>query len=382
MRIDRIHIRGFKSLHDLRLSGLSDVNVFQGPNGSGKSNIFQALDLWSWLHKQEETPEGQLSLLPTSRLIPWERLEGRFGPPIFSMGKGTTISLLVQLSLEAQDFQDSTFVPQVAVREIEAVLRSNSLPADHIRVASECQLALHPNGVLSSCTTHVLSNSAKFDLSDHSASRLLTCFHLVPAMRHFSRETVSDEEGDCPAEIQAANLKRCLLATESGRNPQLKKNVEYLKRVLNTAPFDLGTLDVMLEPATNRIDIGFVQPDGWLPLENMGTGSQQLLLILGQLLLNGSPVVAIEEPEMNLAPNIQQALHATLRRLQRDPNCNLSQVLLSTHSSHFKDGATVFDLAVDELGATQIGRHKDDSQAAMVAPGGSRGAAPTAGRGI
>ena len=43
MKIDRIHISGFKSLADLRLEELEPFSVFAGPNGSGKSNVMDAL---------------------------------------------------------------------------------------------------------------------------------------------------------------------------------------------------------------------------------------------------------------------------------------------------------------------------------------------------
>lgn len=46
MRIERFRIQGYKSIVDLAVDGLSDVNVFFGLNNVGKSNIFEALNLW------------------------------------------------------------------------------------------------------------------------------------------------------------------------------------------------------------------------------------------------------------------------------------------------------------------------------------------------
>src|SRR5678816_902697 len=42
VNVNRIHIKNFKSIVDLRLE-LGPVNVFIGENGSGKSNILEAL---------------------------------------------------------------------------------------------------------------------------------------------------------------------------------------------------------------------------------------------------------------------------------------------------------------------------------------------------
>ena len=43
MRVRKFWVRGYRSLRDVTLDGLSDFNVFYGPNGSGKSNILDAL---------------------------------------------------------------------------------------------------------------------------------------------------------------------------------------------------------------------------------------------------------------------------------------------------------------------------------------------------
>jgi len=44
--LNSIHIRAFKSLHDLQIE-LGSVNVFIGANGSGKSNILEAIGVLS-----------------------------------------------------------------------------------------------------------------------------------------------------------------------------------------------------------------------------------------------------------------------------------------------------------------------------------------------
>lgn len=43
MKIDQIHISGFKSVANMQLEQLAPFSVFAGPNGSGKSNLMDAL---------------------------------------------------------------------------------------------------------------------------------------------------------------------------------------------------------------------------------------------------------------------------------------------------------------------------------------------------
>lgn len=48
MRLQRLHIKNFKSIVDLEIVEPNPFTVFVGPNGSGKSNIFEALEFWSY----------------------------------------------------------------------------------------------------------------------------------------------------------------------------------------------------------------------------------------------------------------------------------------------------------------------------------------------
>lgn len=47
MKIDMVQVSGFKSVADMKLTGLTPFSVFAGPNGSGKSNLMDALSFVS-----------------------------------------------------------------------------------------------------------------------------------------------------------------------------------------------------------------------------------------------------------------------------------------------------------------------------------------------
>ena len=52
--IESVHIRGFRSLADVELSGLPRASVLIGPNGSGKSNFIRFFEMLSWMLKNRE----------------------------------------------------------------------------------------------------------------------------------------------------------------------------------------------------------------------------------------------------------------------------------------------------------------------------------------
>lgn len=47
MKLQKLHIKNFKSIVDLEIVEPNPFTVFVGPNGSGKSNIFEALDIYA-----------------------------------------------------------------------------------------------------------------------------------------------------------------------------------------------------------------------------------------------------------------------------------------------------------------------------------------------
>lgn len=81
----------------------------------------------------------------------------------------------------------------------------------------------------------------------------------------------------------------------------------------------------------------------------LGSGPQQLAAMLGQLLVCGSTIIAIEEPELNLRRDLQARLGEALLRILQDPR-GPSQLLLTSHSDAFEENATVDLLEINAQG--------------------------------
>lgn len=47
--IESVHIKGFRSLADVEITGLPQVAVLIGANGSGKSNFIRFFEMLSWM---------------------------------------------------------------------------------------------------------------------------------------------------------------------------------------------------------------------------------------------------------------------------------------------------------------------------------------------
>ncbi|MDM8532096.1 AAA family ATPase [Anaerolineales bacterium HSG25] len=299
MQIDSFCIEGFKSLYNVQVKNLSDINVFYGLNDTGKSNIFQALSLWYQIciadTSQQEVQIRQNEII--------QKQLSNFTPPIQSL--------------------NTNQAPFLGVR-----LQSN-------KASSEAEIFL---------------DSGK--ITYRGQGDVFPPFHLIQADRRFQPEQQGQQNDE--DSITHQNLKQSLFYAYLSRDMHQKQRLKAIKTTLADPPFELGELDIALDPATNQIDIGFIRPMGRIPIENVGSGVQQLLLVLGQIFLNDYPIVAIEEPEMNLSPQYQQYLLVALKKIMADPAVSLRQLFISTHSPYFEFAENFYDVTKDEQGMTQV----------------------------
>jgi len=341
MRIERIHIQGFKTIENATIEGLSAINVFFGMNDVGKSNIFEALDLWFWLLSEARSPKGNMSL---------EKLNARFRAPLFQLNRTKPILVELNLLLDRQDLPDDLSSNSPAVRLQSQFVRSNK---EQLRLVCQIEIEKAANEI----AYQVVKNwdgGNNFDLHPKDLSSVLGQFHTIHANRRLQAERRVKGNGTIPITYQ--NLKQALFYAYLSSDPRQKKRLEAIRRILSEPPFGLGQLDIALDPESDEIDIGFMRADGRLPIESLGSGSQQLLLVLGQIFLNDSPLVALEEPEMNLSPQYQQHLLTALRRLMQDPAIALDQLFISTHSPYLEFAENFYDVTLDKQGHTQIVR--------------------------
>lgn len=351
MQIERFQIQGFKSIDDLAVTDLSDINVFFGLNNVGKSNIFQSLQVWHWLLVRS-AKEKRTGVNPTKYEIPLRQLEQHFGSLLVRLGYENAMHFTVELSNQ----HSHTATPHSTKRLTTNVMLHFSGDVAH------CEIGLHEGA-----TTSTLDPSV--NLLERWLPQLPQ-FHVVHAGRRL--QTEFREKKELPAVISDNNFKQALFYAYLSSDLEQKKRLNAIKRILAEPPFALGELDIALDPATDRIDIGFVRPDGRLPIENLGSGTQQLMLVLGQIFLNDYPIIAVEEPEMNLAPQYQEYLLAALRKLMQEPAVKLQQLFIATHSPYFEFTENFYDVTFDPVAGTQVNHATGErySQHFAVAPVG------------
>lgn len=352
MRIERFRVQNYKNLKDVRLEGLSDINVFFGQNSVGKSNTFEALGMSLWLLRNAEqiTPndtEKALNFVVTSEML---------------------TALTISSPLLPLENRNPFFIELAFRWNAEDISRIN----EQLMMGFGTGYEINGQGVIVSInikatqqTSDRLSYSVQYSWEDDfgfppKESLNVHSLNLIRPLQviHADRRLVTErrESGNGSKAISHQNLKKALFYAYLSSDLQQKRRLEAIRKILSEPPFALGLLDVALNPDTDTIDIGFVRSDGRLPIESLGSGFQQLLLVLGQVFLNDSPLVALEEPEMNLSPQYQQHLLTALRRLMQDPAIALDQLFISTHSPYFEFAENFYDVTLDKQGHTQIVR--------------------------
>jgi len=91
-----------------------------------------------------------------------------------------------------------------------------------------------------------------------------------------------------------------------------------------------------------------------IPIANLGTGEQQLLILLLEVLISGAPIVQLEEPEAHLHKKLMLRLADILQDVIKDHD--VDQLFLATHHHAFAIAPEYYDVTYDDEHGTRAKR--------------------------
>jgi len=176
-------------------------------------------------------------------------------------------------------------------------------------------------------------------------------FTLVPSDRYLTNESTVEGTKDAPAPaFSSKTFKQWLFKLSLTRSGHLA--FEEIKAMFAKAPFSIGEIGFTKE--LDEIEIMVQEPKVRLPISRLGSGHQQFLYIIANLVLNKRKMLGIEELETNLSPDAQKMIFEKLKEHIYKGSDLVSQIIITSHSDYFKDRGDVRCYGVEHNGAHTI----------------------------
>lgn len=378
MKIRDFSVKGFRSLADISLTDFKEINVFFGDNNSGKSNILESIE-FMFKVDQKDFPvngfyRGALSNFVDNFNI---KNDGTISNKInlnckIALGTTDIEKLPVLISFLKQNNIFSTH-NQFLELEVEIT------PINYLVANRVLKLAKINSNVMYDDTKPQpgsffpnLQNINKDDC-EKAAGELI--FYVINAFNkihtgRFPESRESKEEKDLGSTVSIQGFKSWLRAIIESRGENYK-TYQKIQKWFEQKPFDYGIIRPIL--AEGKTDILITDFSGReLMLERLGTGVQQILILLSQIsdrvYTNNAKIFGIEELELNMSPNMQrEALKVLDGMVKAADNFGFEQLFLTTHSPYLcnRDFAELYAVSMDKTTGTSVS-HGEDAVRTMI----------------
>jgi predicted ATPase len=379
MIIKEVSIKGFRSLWDVSITDFGTVNVFFGENNSGKSNILEALET-IFKVEQKELPvsgfyRGALSDYVDNFTV---KTDGTIGANININCKIAVSRNDIEVLPAFMDFlkQNSILKARNQLLELEVeITPSTYLVANKVLKIAKINSVVMYDSSIPQPGNFFPGLSGKVNQKDCESAVGELFFYLINSFNkiHTGRfmETREITEGsELSTVIPLQRFKDWFRVLIESRGEDYK-TYQKIQGWFDEKPFVYGKIrpifsrgktDILIEDSTGRE----------LMLERLGTGVQQILILLSQIAArvytNKAKIFGIEELELNLSPNMQREALNVLKNMASSPDSSgFSQVFLTSHSPYLcnRDFAELYAVSIDNTSGTQV-KHGENAARKLI----------------
>lgn len=356
IKINTLQVANYKSLINTNITQMGDINMFFGHNNSGKSNVFSFLET-IFRKKVYSTPvnvEDELGGNEANSLLESRDFWDGYiydVPFIFNNNKTEVpITFEVTLHIDKSEIDDHEILSENSITINDDINDINiigefqdsgnsSVKFELLKVElNSITIYEKQDGIDKYFNGSAVLTGTHFEKILRKLNNLVT---YIDADRVFTKENINSNY----TFLSSKNLKNWLFklyinASQYSEFIDLQNFIQKFeftstakdtltRDYLKTFPFEANT-NISFSHFESELEVMFSNGENRLPLKNYGSGIQQFFYILVRIFNSNSPIIILEEIELNLSPLLQIQLLKFLKSLKEEGIYH--QLLFSSHS--------------------------------------------------